>query len=220
MKELVQVNLHGELAEKFGPTWNLDVKSVSEALHAINVNTSRELYHYLITKEGGYAKFEVIINNETFIPDFNQDQVDLKEVSQSQLCVKRSTIKTIDIVPIISGSGKDVLASILGGLLIVVGVVLLFVPGFQPLGVGLIMAGAGLLAAGVISMLSKPPSFDDFREISLGGKTSYLFNGPVNITQEGGPVDRATRRRPAGGRGTHGRWSRARRPPSGDRPSS
>ncbi len=37
--------------------------------------------------------------------------------------------------------------------------------------------------------MSSPPKFEDFREIDGStGRTSYLFNGPENTTQEGGPV--------------------------------
>lgn len=54
----------------------------------------------------------------------------------------------------------------------------------------LIIAGIGLIAAGVMVLLSKPPKFDDFRE--SGGyaqkKASYLFDGPANTIREGGPV--------------------------------
>jgi len=36
---LRNIYLHGKLGEEFGSVWNLDVESVSEAAHAINVNT-------------------------------------------------------------------------------------------------------------------------------------------------------------------------------------
>ena len=37
--------------------------------------------------------------------------------------------------------------------------------------------------------MAKPPKFDDFREIEEGKKkVSYLFDGPTNAANEGGPV--------------------------------
>ena len=51
------------------------------------------------------------------------------------------------------------------------------------------VAGFGLLAGGVSMLLAKPPKFDDFREIEGTKKsTSYLFGGPTNTANEGGPV--------------------------------
>ena len=50
------------------------------------------------------------------------------------------------------------------------------------------MAGIGLLTAGVTSLMTPMPKFGDFREIEEGGSASYLFAGPENTIQEGGPV--------------------------------
>jgi hypothetical protein len=74
-------------------------------------------------------------------------------------------------------------------------VVAVFVPPLAPV---LILAGLGLLAAGVTSLLSKPPPLVPFNAQQadpinssageVGGPSSYLFNGPVNTVGEGGPV--------------------------------
>ena len=51
------------------------------------------------------------------------------------------------------------------------------------------VAGFGLLAGGISMLLAKPPKFDDFREIESTKKsTSYLFGGPTNTANEGGPI--------------------------------
>ena len=51
-----------------------------------------------------------------------------------------------------------------------------------------VVAGIGLLAAGVSNLLAEDPEFDDFREVEGGGRPSYVFSGPQNVVKEGGPV--------------------------------
>ena len=62
------------------------------------------------------------------------------------------------------------------------------IPGMQIFGSGMVMAGIGLMAAGISNLLTSMPEFDDFRQIEGGGRPSYLFSGPVNVIREGGPV--------------------------------
>ena len=52
----------------------------------------------------------------------------------------------------------------------------------------MVVAGIGLVAAGVQNLLTPDPKFDDFREIEGGGRPSYVFSGPENVIREGGPV--------------------------------
>jgi len=52
-----------------------------------------------------------------------------------------------------------------------------------------IVAGLGLLAAGISVLLSKPPEFAAFQDTgTAGGRRSYLFNGPENVQGEGRAV--------------------------------
>ena len=112
-----------------------------------------------------------------------------------------STLKTIDIVPVIEGSKKinfkDVLMVIAGIAMIAVGGAGLGFWGTQAgmgMGLGANMAGAvfmgglGLVSAGVTNMLTPMPKFGDFREIEQSQARAYLFNGPMNTVREGGPV--------------------------------
>lgn len=183
----VKITLHGDLGEKIGHNWNLAVKSVSEAIHAIQMISNEALYKYLIQEDKKSIKYRVLINGNDFVAE--KDPETLEDIQKSELCIKKE-METIDIVPLIEGAGK-IGAIILGSLLIIVGAAIAIFGSFvgaTPLGIGIIMVGIGLLAAGVSALLAKPPSFQDFREIEGGGKTAYLFNGPENVTQEGGPV--------------------------------
>lgn len=191
MSNLVKVVLHGELGQKFGEEWLLSVSSVSEAINAIQNLTDGKFNKFLLQKEKASVKYRILINNEDFLTEKPLDEDStIEDIKNTNLVIKINNLKTIDIVPIIEGAGGGLLNSILGGLLIVVGALLVIFSGgtLTYLGVGLIMIGAGLLAAGITALLAKPPTFDDFRTIGGGAKLSYLFNGPENVTKEGGPI--------------------------------
>lgn len=183
----VEIKLHGVLAKEMGrKVFNLAVSSVSEAIHAINILTSNKLNKVL--SNYGHEKFNVIINGRKFSHNKFLDPNDKEiynEVVNSELNLKTNKLETIDIIPVIEASDSDIFAIILGVILIIVGAF----TGVGPiLGTALIMGGIGIAAAGVINLLSKPPSFEPFQEIGGVTKKSYLFNGPENTIGEGGPV--------------------------------
>lgn len=186
MSSLVKVNLHGRLGEICNPNWELAVDSLSEAIRLIEMNT-KKLYKTLLQFDKENIKFVVVLNGKNFYTDKPIDINNPKTILESELCIKNSKLKTVDIVPVLEGSDSKSLGiatTIIGIALIVVGIIAL------PVGIGAVLIGAGvtLLAAGVVTLLSKPPAFEDFREIEQGGKTSYLFSGPQNVVGEGGPV--------------------------------
>lgn len=185
---LTKVKFHGNIFEDIKESYSLAVKSVGEAMHAINTMTSGKLYKALYDNDKKGIKYEVLINKrKVIIEKISEDEY--VNAYNSELAMKFSKLETIDIVPVIEGGNSGIGAIIAGVLLIIVGIVLQFVPGGGPIGVALIIGGIGLIAAGVINLLTAPPKFDDFRQIQGGGgKQSYLFNGPQNVTQEGGPV--------------------------------
>ena len=196
MEKLVDITLHGDLGQKVGANWKLAVRSVAEAVRAINMNTRQSLYKYFYEHDKKGVRYKIVVNGDELefdkeIAAEKVEDINFAKLETSELKVNRD-IKTIDIVPVLEGSGGKnggILAAILGVVLIVVGAVLIYF-GAGPLGVGLIVAGIGLVASGVMVLLSKPPKFDDFRESDAYGrkKTSYLFDGPVNVTREGGPI--------------------------------
>ena len=186
---LVNIKLHGHLGESIGQNWKLAVKSVGEAVHAINCLTGK-LYNYLSHKDKEGAKYRVLINGKNFKYSERPELENLDSIKTSELAMKFNKLNTIDIVPVIVGADSDIGAIIIGALLIVAGII---VTGFSfggagVIGAALIVGGIGLIAAGIINLLSSPPKFEDFREIGGGGRASYLFNGPTNVTNEGWPV--------------------------------
>jgi predicted phage tail protein len=199
MNQLVEIRLHGDLGKKVGKLFKLRVKSAREAISAVNTITKGSFFSYLSKKEKGGAKYQVLINESPFLSEKPLDNLDcIKDgsLATSELFIKREDLKSIDIVPIIegaggggSGDGKGILGIVLGAVLIVVGILVTIgtLGGGTPFGVALIMGGIGLVAAGALVLMSKPPQFEDFRELG-GGRKSNLFPGPINVTNEGGPI--------------------------------
>ncbi len=207
MSSLVDIKVHGILAEQLKDSeWKLSAKSVGEAIRGIQCNC-KNFYKQLIENDKKNIRYRVLINNEDFIMDEDKDPDSLEGLESSELVMKLDKLKTIDIVPVVEGSGKlmGIFTIILGVALIAIGgagLGLFGAGGFMGssgalAGMGVAMgghfgafflAGIGLLAAGVSNLLTPMPKMGDFREIEGGGSRSYLFNGPENTIREGGPV--------------------------------
>jgi len=209
-QELVQVRTHGVLGEHLGHhLWNLNIKTVGNALNAIEVLSKRKLFKFFQDNDSKGVKYAVLINGRDFISEKTPTTDDIDSIKNSELCAKIHGLKTIDIIPILYGSDignndfiDDIAAGsagapglgyaipnkykviIAGAALIIVGAVLT-VYGYGAIGVPVILAGIGLLSAGVINLLSKPPQEP---EVQARQKQSFLFSGPINIANEGGPV--------------------------------
>jgi len=185
MKKLTNIKLHGILGEEVGiKECNLSISSVSEAIRALEALTKNKLYKFFRDKDSEGIAYKVLINGrEAEVENLKED--DLDRIKNSELCMNFNDLKSIDIVPVIQGSGKagSIGAIVLGVILIIVGA---YLSAFG--GAALIGAGIGLIVGGVMYLLSSPPKIDDFREVKGGGRTSYLFSGPQNTTREGGPV--------------------------------
>ena len=181
MSKLVNVRLFGVLGDEVGHEWNLAIKSVGEAVRFIEMN-SKKFYKTLHSFDKKNIKYEVIINGRKFQPEKELTPDNVEDIKNSELAMVYKDLETIDIVPVLEGANSDIFQAILGVILIIVGII------FPVIGAFTIPAGLVLLASGVVGLLTKPPKFEDFREIEQGGRTSYLFSGPANIIGEGGPV--------------------------------
>tara|TARA_Y100000593_G_scaffold79143_1_gene147176 strand:+ start:1850 stop:2524 length:675 start_codon:yes stop_codon:yes gene_type:complete len=190
MSALVDITLHGNLGEVVGEKWKLSVKSIAEAIHAIQMNSGNKLYPEFIKSDKQNIKYKVLVNDEAVYSEPMTIQ-DTEKILNSELCIIKNNIKTIDIVPVLEGAG-DIFESpwmgiFLGGALMMAGMGML---GFQANAM-LLMAGLGLVFQGISNLLSTPPKYEEFRDIEqnqLNKRASYLFGGPVNTVNEGGPV--------------------------------
>lgn len=177
MKEsLVTVNLHGNLAEEVGTKkWEVSVTSFPEAMHAINIMSENKLREYFLSPKNIYCRYKVFVNEEE-IP-FE------KNLELSELNLQREDLSSIEIIPVLQGA-DDSWIDWLGVALGVIGL------GFATSTMSA-MAMLSLIAAGVSNLLSAPPDRPAAEQISLEPDqlaNSYLFQGPVNVVNEGSPV--------------------------------
>ena len=188
----VQVTLHGVLAEQVGQSqWQLVADNVKEAINGVQSNC-KKLYSSLVKNDKEKIKYRVLINGDDFFIEEGKDPNTREGIQSSQLCLdKISDLRTIDIIPVLEGSDNW-----LDLFTVIIGVALIFVGGagiaagasFTSMYGVAVIAGIGLVAAGVANLLTPDPEFDDFREIEGGGRPPYTFSGPQNVTREGGPV--------------------------------
>ena len=164
---LRKVHVLGELGEKYGKEFSLDVLTVGEAVKAINANCPGFIRD--IKKD---ERYNVVVGDE--------------EINEQTIWMQYKK-GDIWIMPEIEGRKAGMLQTILGAVLIVVGVVL-SIYGFG-IGSPLIKLGAGLMLSGVAMMLSPVPGAPDYAEREKPEeRASFLFDGAVNTNEQGGAI--------------------------------
>ena len=187
---LKKVTLYGELAEKYGKDWSLDVNSPGEAFKALSANNQgfRQFVAYSEERGVGYK----VIVGKSYINDYSE----LGDPSGRQ---------EIKIIPVILGAKSKGLGMILMGALIIGG---FWVYGqsivaageamgavtnlgvIDTIGIGVANAGTlgsmamrfagSLILGGIASMLAPTPEVPD------GDKpTNYGFDGAANTAKQG-----------------------------------
>jgi predicted phage tail protein len=187
MKNTVRkIRLEGELGEKFGEIWYLNVSTPAEAIRAIDTQRKGFRQHFLDTHNVGVG-YDIIIGDQG-----------IKQVEE--IGFPAPIRDDFTFIPIPAGSKQERS----GGFYFAVGLVLFAASGgFSGLAnlgatggfeAGLAtawgggsyffaMAGAALMAGGVSMMLAPSITEDDTNE-----EQSYLFDGPVNTAKQGVPV--------------------------------
>lgn len=206
MKKII---LEGQLGEKFGAEWNLDVRSPAEAMHAI-MSQRPGMRQYLAESEG-IQGYEVLVDGAS-IED------------ETELLISNPGQGGYTFVPVIGGSKSSALMMVLGVTLIAMtggmgaGLAAPFMSGgamagagaglgtiatgtsataaagglaagatsisLTTLGTGLSYLGTGLLLGGAAMMLA--PDVPDGN--SSEKAENYLFGGPVNTVKQGEPI--------------------------------
>lgn len=167
------IRFHGVLREQFGKEWRLEVSSVKEAMRLLSAQI-KGLEHFMLNAHKQGLRFAVFTDKRKTI---SEKEVDMQTASE-----------LIRIVPIVAGAGGDggLLNTILGAVMIVVGVVMLYFPGTQAMAPSVIGAGIGLLVGGIASMLMPKAQTDEAN--SDGNKANKGFGGAVTTVGQGNPV--------------------------------
>jgi predicted phage tail protein len=178
---LREIRLSGELGKRFGRIHRLAVDTPAEAIRALCVIVSG-FRDFLLNSEQNGIRYRLIAGKQEITP-VNLD---------ADIHMRRGISASFRLVPVMRGS-KSPWASILVGAVLIAAT-----GGFgAPLAAGIFatggaMAGASafigqlgisLMLGGVVGLLASDPPNSD---LSLADdKASYIFNGPVNTTQQG-----------------------------------
>ena len=179
---LKTIKLYGVLAKKFGKEFRLEVENTREAMRALCVQIPGFEHFMLHAHEQGlrFAVFQ-----------------DKQNISESELDM-HTDAKVIKIVPRIVGAGGDngVLQTILGAVMVVVGIVAMAYG--QAWGANLVGAGIGMMVGGIAQMLM--PKIDNTQDQNQdGNKANKGFGGAVTTVAQGNPVPVLYGQREVGG---------------------
>lgn len=168
---LKDIKLYGHLGRRFGKLHRLDVAGPLDAIRALSV-LKPGFEQALVRHPGGYRVF--------------MDASALHSRDELHLPGRRE----IRIVPVVQGAGNGIGQIFMGVALVVAGI---YAPELLPemgasasvastVGTMAISFGASLVLGGLAQMLAKNPASRP------NSSASYLFNGPVNTTEQGNPV--------------------------------
>ena len=119
---LRKIHLHGILGDKFGETWDLDIKTPHEAAKAIGVNKP-EFIKFLLESEQKGIRYHIKVGNSSL-------------VSGKELLYPIGS-NDISFIPVVAGSKNS------GLMLLILGAVIVFAPYM----VGLASAASGTTLA-------------------------------------------------------------------------
>lgn len=181
MSELTKITFHGNLAEALGQkNWDLKVSNVAEALRAVDVLSKRKLSQAIFANEKQNIKYKILTDDKNL---FSKPINETEEAKDSEMFLNK-TMKSIDVVPVLEGAGDDA-----KDIALVVGGAMMFGMGVHSGSSTMMMIGAHAVMTGMSNLLAESPNFEDFREIQqTNKKESYLFSGPINTYNPGGPV--------------------------------
>ncbi|MCK8152442.1 tail assembly protein [Citrobacter amalonaticus] len=186
-EKMVTIELYGQLGKLFGKSHKRVVRTNAEAIHAL-CKTIDNFERFLNSSR---------IRGLTFAVFRGQDNIGLDDMGYPV------TGETIKIVPLLIGSKKaGALQTILGAVLVVVGVVIGYFTGWTGVGwaIGskMAMMGGAMMLGGVVQMLS-PQSAGLASKQDAANQASYAFGGVTNTAAQGYPVPLLYGKRRIGG---------------------
>ena len=171
---LKTIKLYGVLGKKFGKEFHLAVESTREAVKALSIQVPGFEQFMLTAHEQGLT-FAVFQDDE----NIGEDQIDFE-----------TGAKVIKIVPkVIGAGGNGILQTILGAVMIVVGVITQ-----QYWAVGM---GVGMMVGGIAQMMM--PKMDEGDQNQDGNRANKGVGGAVTTIAQGNPVPILYGQREVGG---------------------
>ena len=160
------IYLKGRMGKLFGEHHRLNVKTVQEAMHAIDTMKGG-LRQYLIDCTENNVKFSVQKGE-----DFLSNQTAGIELGKDDII----------ITPVPRGSAKDGLTELIIGVILIIVGFSMGDPETVSRGAQLLISiGTSLALQGIVTLLTDEPDV-------LNEEESSMFNGPINNTKSGVPV--------------------------------
>ncbi|HBV4330436.1 TPA: tail assembly protein [Citrobacter freundii] len=183
---MTNIKLSGPLIRLFGREHQRVISTPREVFRALSV-TLPGFEKYMNTSKARGQTFAIFVDKK----NITEDDLDFPSCG-----------RTIRIVPVIMGSKRaGVLQTILGAVLVVVGVLGSTIGqawGGGVWGPAAWKIGAAMMVGGVAQMLSPQPSGLASKQ-SADNRASYAFGGVTNTTAQGNPVPLAYGKRRIGG---------------------
>lgn len=168
--------LHGRLAEMFGKSFSMQVKTPGQAFRLLDANLKGAFFRAI--REGSYYVYCEKGGKEIPLP--------LSELGMSMA-------GDFHVVPELVGSSGSGTTNV-GLAFLILGVGLIVAGTFTagattPVGVAMISYGIGFSITGAALLLMRLPK-DDIVDSNtdINERASFAFNGPINTAKEGGPV--------------------------------
>lgn len=172
--------LSGQMRKRFGRSFqlHLDTKTPAEAIRA------------LCTMVDGFRQFLMDgMDRGIEFAIWRGEGAHAENIGKEQMREPAGSV--IRIAPVHAGAKNGgVLTTIVGAVLVFIGFA---ISGFSfgtlsPLGAIFVTAGIGMIAGGVVQLLSPQPKLQKGGADSAENQASYVFNGPVNTTAQGGCI--------------------------------
>ncbi|MEC3925588.1 tail assembly protein [Citrobacter braakii] len=186
MQEIMtRIELGGALGKTFGRAHDRLIRTTAEAINALS-KTICGFEQYLNTSKNRGLTYAVFKGK--------------RNIGKDDLCFP-VTGEVIRIIPVVIGSKKaGLLQTVLGAVLVVVGVAVGYLSGgtLSAVGYGAAKLGAAMMLGGVVQMLSPQPSGLASKQ-DAENRASYAFGGVTNTAAQGNPVPLLYGRRRIGG---------------------
>ena len=164
-----EIRLYGHLGREFGRVHRMAVDGAAEAIRALCANFDR-FEQALLSHPLG---FHVIVGDRAL-------------ADAEQLRDPAGAADVLRIIPATAGSKSKWVGILLGGALIAAS---FFIPGLPAFASQLMVGfGASMVLGGIAQMLAPNPKQQAGADNAPDNKPSYVFNGPLNTSIQGGAV--------------------------------
>lgn len=162
---LKKIKLYGELADRYGKYWELDVSSPAEAIRALCVN-NEGMREFIGSSEERGVGYRILL-----------EEYQIKEPCDISV---NTTAEYIQIIPAIIGGKSSIGKIIIGAIIIYLAWPYMAATGATGMAANIaVNIGVALIMTGVSELLAPDPGD------GADTRDGYSFSGPLNTTDQG-----------------------------------